>query len=273
MKTISDKEVFQSVWPHIESEEFRERLIYMDTSSGVGRVTSFFYIILGGRRHPIKASRLGRALGANTRIVDDLLDGDGCSPVDNRERFLQNYIKSVKQGKISEPVDEEDEKVAYYAGKVLFNFYKEYPEAHESIIQTLNSMKNKVIDEDKKQKKTYLNYVDAAGGDHGVLILEVIQILPDFEINQSKKEFVRAFSKAGQIADDIFDGDTELEDADIEKVYEEKLEELQEHRDTLLKFLACWSMKNINIIRYLGSAKIIQRKWNKIRGRSYGRST
>jgi hypothetical protein len=53
------------------------------------------------------AFNLCGTIGESLRIVDDILDGDGCQKIEDRPRFLNNYIDSVETGSVRAPIEVE----------------------------------------------------------------------------------------------------------------------------------------------------------------------
>lgn len=213
----------------MEDSSYVERLYSDIDAKGMGRATVLLYCIGGGRRNIRDARKLGGAIGINTRIVDDLLDGDGCKAVEDREDFMARYIESFQNGTVLEPVEVPEERLAYESASILNSYLQETkPEVKEEMADTMESMKDLLHEEDKTRVGSYREYVKAAGGLHGELIVESLDVFPDYELNNKKRNFARTFGEALQVGDDIVDQDVRLENGSLEEEFEKSVAELKE---------------------------------------------
>lgn len=196
-----------------------------------------------------QARRIGGAVGRNTRIVDDLLDGDGCDPVQDREAFFDNYLSAFRYGEAPEPIDTPMEEAAYAAARHLHTVFQEHdPNVLEDMADTLQGMGTMVTDEDKTHVDSYRTYVQAAGGLHGELCAESLQILPDYELTPERRTFANTFGQATQITDDIVDDDVELVDGSLDDELDRVLTDLREYGYTPVNVLTWFEPRHL---RYL----------------------
>ena len=175
------------------------------------------------------AFNLCGTIGESLRIVDDILDGDGCQKIEDRSRFLNNYIDSVENGSVDAPIEVEEERIAYSSGAVLHQVFEEHRETHEKVVETINNMSAKVRTEDKSSREPYLEYAEAAGRDYGRLLMASLDYLPDVSPKEPDLSFAGDYGFATQVADDRFDGDTGLDEDILKQIYFESLEDLSEH--------------------------------------------
>lgn len=210
MDVLSSDEVFSRILEACPSG-YEERLKVNLTFRGVGRMSLFFYLVTGGRRYPLKARELGRVMGLNIRVVDDLLDGDLVQPVESRAEFLDNYIECFHKGVEPDVVDLGEEEVAYESGRMLHEFMEEFPDVRDQMKATMIEAAGKLEEEDKTTREGYRSYVEAAGGDLGELCVEILQVLPGYELDERHRSFARDLSMAATVADDIADKDLDIE--------------------------------------------------------------
>jgi hypothetical protein len=175
------------------------------------------------------AFNLCGTIGESLRIVDDILDGDGCQKIEDRARFLDNYIDSVENGSLNAPIEVEEERIAYSSGAVLHQVFEEHRETREKVVETMSSMSAKVRTEDKSSREPYLEYAEAAGRDYGRLLMASLGYLPDVSPEKPDLSFASDYGFATQVADDRFDGDTGLDEDILKQIYFESLEDLSEH--------------------------------------------
>ncbi len=260
-KTVlpSKSDIVEDISRAVDSELYEDDLRSSPLYHGQGATSLLFYLDGGGRNHPLKAYRKGLVVGANLRVVDDLLDGDGCEQVQDRERFLDNYIETVETGVIPEYVEVAEERAAYRAGKLLreavldreerllepdWEIVKDESGAMiatehikqdglSNVLATLKDMRDMVITEDKSSEEGYLDYVAAAGGNSGSLISIVLDTLPDYTADTRNTELCYDIGVAGQIADDKFDADTGVDPETLDDIHMEALERLESHDSRL----------------------------------------
>lgn len=175
------------------------------------------------------AFRISGVLGENMRIVDDLLDGDGCESVEDRKKFLENYIHVVETGEKTEVEEVKEEKMAYGAGLLLHKTLREDEEVLESALGNLRNMAEAVETEDKSQEDGYVLYVDAAGREYGKLLMNSLGLLKDVEPEKEDLEFAGDYGFATQVADDKFDDDIDIETEKLNRIYFDSLDKLAEH--------------------------------------------
>ena len=217
-------------------------------SKGIGRSTVILYLICSGRKHILTARRLGGAIGLNTKIVDDLLDGETIDPVSDKPAFLQNYLEVISKGEIPEPIDQPEEIYAYLAGKQLYTFLVQFPETHRNVLAVLGSMEKMLHSEDKTMLKPYREYVAAAGGLHGELLVEALAVCNDFDVTEEKREFANCFGKTLQIGDDIVDNDVELEDGNLREEFDRSVTELKSFGYTSIEILTLMQPKHLKLL-------------------------
>jgi len=225
---LSEDDVYRQARTAVEGSSYEDRLETDIDAAGMGRATALFYLLHGGRDRVGDARRLGGVIGANTRIVDDLLDGDGCPAVEDREGFLERYIDSVEDGAVQEPEEFEDERAVYRAGTILHAAVGEGP-VLDDVVTTLEAMADGVCEEDKTTIAGYREYVHAAGGLHGELCVDALQVLADYEPDEERREHAYDTAYTIQVADDIIDGDVELEDGDLDAEPDRAIGRLRRH--------------------------------------------
>ncbi|MFB6292245.1 MAG: hypothetical protein ABEI58_02520 [Candidatus Nanohaloarchaea archaeon] len=72
-----------------------------------------------------RGARSGGLYGISVMRLDDLVDGDNGFPeVKDWESMLDNYIESVEEGEVPEPVEHEEELTVYRAGKLCTTPYR-----------------------------------------------------------------------------------------------------------------------------------------------------
>lgn len=181
---------------------------------------------MGGKtKHLKQAYETGKLIGLNVRVVDDLLDGDGCQKVENREEFLEDYIRALETGKVEKT--DKNISVPLRSAETMHNYFSE--QVKEPLGMQLRDMKDLTLEEDKKSYEGYLNYVNVAGGHTGELTAIGLSELPNFEITTENVDYLYDLGFSGQVIDDIYDGDVELEDGSLENILEDSLIRLEKH--------------------------------------------
>jgi hypothetical protein len=234
MEVINSDEVLRRILGSCPSG-YEERLRVNLTFRGVGRMSLFFYLVTGGRRYPLKARELGRVMGLNIRVVDDLLDGDLVEPVESRAEFLYNYIECFHRGIEPDTVDLSEEEVAYQSGRILHDFMDDFPGVRDEMKATMVEAAGKLEDEDKTTKEGYRRYVDAAGGDLGELCVEILRVLPRYELEDRHRSFARDLSMAATVADDIADNDLNIGEEFLRTELEGHYSELRSYDSIMVK--------------------------------------
>lgn len=171
--------------------------------------------------------RICGSLGVNMRVVDDLMDGDAMTQVQDRESLWDNYIESLKKGEMPEPIETEDEMIAYRAGQILHNHYNE--EVIEELINHIHNLKDLLKEEDKSTEEGYRRYAEGFGGEYGKTLLTALKNIESFNPTKQNYEFVNDYGLATQIADDRFDDDIGLDKSTEKEIYEEYLKRLISH--------------------------------------------
>lgn len=190
-------------------------------SSGVAAVAA--YAEGGGRKHFGEAYRIGSLIGVNTRIVDDLMDGDGVRQVEDREAFLDNYILSIN-GEEVEPVEHDAERGAYRAGEILGEELD--PEVMASYIRDVRDI---AVEEDKSTVEGYSSYSRGISATIGEIVGMGLGELSDFEPTTENLNFAYDLAYLGQVADDRMDADTGLDEEELEKFHQESVERMKRH--------------------------------------------
>lgn len=175
------------------------------------------------------AYQISGVLGENLRIVDDILDGDGCEPVEDREKFLDNYIDAVGTGEKQTVIETEEEEIAYSAGSILHEILSQDENVLENAINNFQNMADLVETEDKSQRETYIQYVDAAGREYGRLLINSLELIDYVNVSEEDLKFAGDYGFATQVADDKFDDDIGLEREILDEIYQESLENLSSH--------------------------------------------
>jgi hypothetical protein len=190
-------------------------------SSGIAAVAA--YAEGGGRRHFGEAYRIGSLIGVNTRRVDDLMDGDGIEQVEDREAFLENYIRSIEGEKVK-PVEHESEEAAYRAGEIMGEVLD--PEVMASYIRDVRDI---AVEEDKSTIDGYSRYSRGISASIGEIVGTGLGELDDFEPTTENLNFAYDLAYLGQVADDRMDADTGLEEEDLENFHQESIERMKRH--------------------------------------------
>ena len=190
-------------------------------SSGIAAVAT--YIEGGGLRKSGEAYRAGSLLGVNTRIVDDLMDGDGVEKVESREEFLDNYIASI-EGEEVQPVEHESEEAAYTAGKLLGENLD-----RDIMASYVRDVRDIAVEEKKSTSEGYRSYSRGISASIGEMVAMGLEELEDFEADTETINFAYDLAYLGQMADDRMDGDTGLEDDELEEFFQESVSRMRRH--------------------------------------------
>lgn len=226
---LSEGEVWKNIEERTDIGDYRERTKDV-APMGIGAASTMTYLHGGGRRFPRQSYLLGALIGVNTRIVDDLLDGDGCAPVTKREEFMERYISSFSSGEKETPVETEVEAAAYTAAEILHSQLAHYDaDVVPPMVERLENMKDLVVDEDKSTVEGYRKYTRGAGGEHGALIAVALDIFPDCGVDQELIDFAYDMGYGIQVADDRYDDDIELDREELEELYQEAVDSFSEH--------------------------------------------
>lgn len=217
----STEDILDEMEPEIPGE-YRERL-----DSSVNQVSSALaavavYIDSGGRENIREAYRIGNLIGINTRIVDDIMDGENIPEVEDRERFLENCARSV-EGKEVQPVEHEAEKAAYTAAEITGEHLD-----RKAVAAYLRDVRDLAPQEDKSTVEGYKQYSRGISATIGEIIGVGLGELDDFEPTTENLSASYDLAYLGQVADDRMDGDTGLGE-DIEKFYSEAVQRIKRH--------------------------------------------
>lgn len=207
-------------------DQYVERLERSANCMSGGIAALATYARGGGRKHPLAAYRSGSLIGLNTRIVDDLMDGDGIGPVDDRERFLENYLRSLNGGNPS-PVETQAENAAYTAARWMGELCTEPYLVHywEDIVEL-------AVDEDKETAEGFTTHTRNAGGMIGELTAASLQHIDDFSPGTDDYAFAYDLGCLGMISDDIMDGDADIPETEVERLLSETRGRMTRHGAT-----------------------------------------
>ena len=222
MNIPGSDEVLDEVYDHVP-EAYIERLDGSANTLSSALAASTVYIEGGGRKHLGEAFKIGELLGLNTRMVDDLMDGEKVEEVNNREVFLNNYIRSI-QGEEVNPVEHEAEKAAYTAGRILGENTD-----RDVMASYMKDVRDIAVVEDKSSVDGYSSYsrgISATIGEITGLALEEIE---DFNADTDTLNFSYDLAYIGQVADDKLDGDTGLSEEEINSFYRESIQRINRH--------------------------------------------
>ncbi len=252
MELPSEQELEDEVLEH-GPEEYAQELRSSTMYKGFGSIAVSLYLGGGGRLKNLKESyRLGGLIGLNLRVVDDILDGDGCEAVDKRRDFMDNYIQSIKTGEAAPPVQREVESVAYRAGSALNQSITD-PVTLDDITLQFQDMRDMVEEEDKSEPDEYLEYVNVGGGMAGSSIALILDDLPGYRADTRNVELAFDVGFAGQICDDMMEEDITLEERKLEKFRRKSMERLREHDRTLASVLPAVADLYSNSYRFIES--------------------
>lgn len=176
------------------------------------------------------AFEISGIIGDNLRIVDDLLDGDGCEPVENRSDFLDNYISVVETGEVADINQVPEEDVAYSAALMFNEILSQDQEVKKTVLDHLNEMASLVEEEDKSNREDYLQYANAAGREYGKMLMSAFGVMDGVSADEKDLRFAGDYGFATQVADDKYDDDLEIDDDVLEEIYYSSLEKLAEHK-------------------------------------------
>lgn len=233
----SERETWDTIGEVLDSERYAERL-NGSLAFKIGFGADIVYAAGGGWRHPIRAYRLGGLIGVNTRIVDDLLDGDGCGPVEDRYGLGERYLAAFRTGEMQAAVEDDVERAAYRAATMLYDVLEPHgADVIDRVHARFTEMRDLVVEEDKSTLDGYREYATAAGGVHGAVLASALDVLPDFEATPETEGFGHDFGFAVQVVDDMFDDDIGLSAGDLKPVYDEALEKVRRHDGVLPRIL------------------------------------
>lgn len=239
MEAISDRDVLEAIRPYSSEEYLRRARANLDTGA-VGRSLFLFYPYTGGRGNYLDARRIGRAMGLFGRIYDDVMDGDACEPVEDRETYLERLLETFREGGIPETDDAGDDIMAFAAADRLHEFFSDFPEVHEEMSDTMEEMFSYVRNEDKSHEEGYERYLKANGELLGKLYVEALQVLPGYELEEEEREMGGELSRIFLMLDHILDDDVNMRDADLREKYLNTLENFRQH-GPLIRFYT-WTM-------------------------------
>lgn len=221
MKTPSETEILEELEEDM-TEEYSMRIESSANSLASGIAAATTYLAGGGRGYVTEAFRIGKLIGVNTRIVDDILDGEKIEQIEDREKFLNNYIKSLKGRKV-DPVENESEKVAYRAGRILGEHLDQ-----EVMTSYMKDVRDILKDEEKSSREGYKSYSRGVSATIGETVGMGLDELEDFSATTENLGFAYDFAYLGQVADDKMDADTGIEE-DIDEFYNEAIERINKH--------------------------------------------
>ncbi|MFB6204266.1 MAG: hypothetical protein ABEJ75_01340 [Candidatus Nanohaloarchaea archaeon] len=190
------------------------------------------------------AARIAGVFGLGILRADDLVDGDDGFEPREPEELLENYRQAYTGGEIPEGTPAE--KGVYRTAKILGDYLREDADrifktievdgeertveetlgSYHEVLQALDDLKDLYLRaEETKDYQTRLNVAEATA--------ETISVLWDagtgYEAGPENTEFLYDLGAAGQIMDDLKDGDTELTDERLEELKEERLEMIEGH--------------------------------------------
>lgn len=193
--------------------------------------------------------RICGTLGVNMRIVDDLMDGDKMTQVEDRETLWDNYIHSLNTGEIPEPNETKDEKIAYRAGQIMHEYFDQ--SVIEELEEHLNKLRKLLKEEDKSTEEGYRKYAKGFGGEYGMTLITAMKNIDSYNPSEKNYEFARDYGLSTQIADDRFDDDIGLDYETQERLYEEFLNDLLEHNGFVPQFIGNLGLKMPKIYSFL----------------------
>ncbi len=229
------KQIFEEVTSELpEGHDFRDRIYaHFPTYQLFGWLGTWAYgynveretlgtstrLLLGVCDGEVReAYHIAGITGLNSRIVDDILDGDGCPGVEDREEFLDRYISSL-EGRHPEVLSTGAEKAAFTAGRMLNQLLDS--STIDKLVDYLEELKKGVLEEDKSTKEGYSEFVEL-GGLVAVSTAVSLDVLDRFDLDRETKNLCFEIGTITQIADDRYDGDLPLGENEIEEVWQEK---------------------------------------------------
>lgn len=195
-----------------------------------------------------EAGLMGGIWGINTRIFDDLMDGDGCEPPEDRKLFWQKYI-SCFQGEEPEPGSEIEE-LAFWSAHLLSDNFDE--ENQENFVNGLQSIMQVGSSEDKSTEDGYQEYIRAAGT-LGELTIECIKPVEGKKVTEGVSRIGYEVGLGTQVADDIEDGDVELSDEKMLEIMNDERQNFETFTGKLFATLFSNGYGTIAKILYLVS--------------------
>jgi hypothetical protein len=219
MEYPSTEEILEEMEPEMP-DDYREKL-----ESSVNQLSSALaavavYLDGGGRKNIREAYRIGNLIGINTRIVDDIMDGEEIPQVEDREKFLENCAKSI-EGEEVEPVEHEAEEAAYTTARITGELLD-----RGAIAAYLRDVRDLAPQEDKSTVEGYKQYSRGISATIGEIIGVSLGELEDFEPTTENLSASYDLAYLGQIADDRMDGDTGLGD-DVEEFHDEAVQRIK----------------------------------------------
>ena len=203
-------------------EEYHQHMMNSANDIGSGVAAVAVYLSDGGRSNIRDAYRIGSLIGVNTRIVDDIMDGDHIEQVEDRERFLNNFIECIEDGEPLE-IENSSENAAYTAASLMGEHLDS-----EIIADYVRDIRDIAIEEDKSTREGYKSYSRGISGTIGEMVAIGLGELDDFEPSTENISFAYDFAYMGQILDDKMDADTGLEE-EINEFHAESVERMNRH--------------------------------------------
>lgn len=228
---MSEGEVWGEIEPALGSD-YRQSIEFSSSYKGAGLAATLLYVHGGGRSKLKSAYDIGGLYGVNTRIVDDVLDGDWShESIQDREQFLENYLDSVETGTIPEYIEYEEEKSAYCAGSLLHDMLS--ADAVSELADHFKSMKQPLLEEDKSTPEGYETYIHTAGGNSAEGMVKALGTLDGFNPSETIVDGAHDMGVLLQVADDKLDDDDGLSAEWREHYYQEALEQVEQHHGTI----------------------------------------
>lgn len=228
---MSEGEVWGEIEPVLD-KDYQASIEFSSSYKGAGLAATLLYVHGGGRSELKAAYHLGGLYGVNTRIVDDVLDGDWShEPIQDREQFLENYLDSVETGTSPEYIGHAEEEGAYRAGALLHESLS--ADTVSEIIDHFKSMKQPLLAEDKSTPKGYETYIHTAGGKSAEGMAIALGTLDDFTLDEAIADGAHDIGVLLQVADDKVDDDDGLSREWREHYYQEALEQVEHHQGVI----------------------------------------
>lgn len=240
------RDVFLSRIP--EDHSYRERLDYhFDVIFGTySHLARYSYSVNNSRQYRWifnyfsgrelenvrKAGLMGGIWGINTRIFDDLMDGDGCESPDDKQQFWHKYV-SCFQGEEPDP-DSEIEELAFWSAKLLVDNFNE--ENQKNFVNGLQTIMEVGSNEDKSTEEGYREYIRAAGT-LGELTIECIKPAEGKQVTEGISRIGYEVGLVTQVADDIEDEDVELSDDKMLEIMSSERQKFETFTGKLFAFL------------------------------------
>lgn len=193
--------------------------------------------------------RICGTLGVNMRIVDDLMDGDNMTQVNDREKLWDNYLQSLKTGNMPEPDETQDEKIAYRAGQIMHEYFNQA--VIEELEEHLDKLRKLLKEEDKSTEEGYRRYAKGFGGEYGMMLVTAMKNIDSYEPSEKDYSFARDYGLSTQIADDRFDDDIGLDYETRDKLYNEFLNDLLNHSGFIPQLIGKSGLRMPKIYNFL----------------------